>query len=520
MYVRTRKNKSGSTSVFVVVSKRIKDKKHPRAVVVKSFGSSKDSQKINFLRKEADKFAKEKKYTPFLRINNEADIQSSQVKTIGFKDFYGKLFGRYFADMKLEKVDYQVLQEIALMRIAQPASKLKTAEIASDFNFADLTINKIYKFMDSLTKENIDRIKRHVFYNSKKLLGSEELSVLFYDLTTIYFENNTASELKKVGYSKDGKSQHVQISLALIVTEFGLPIGYEIFPGNTFEGKTLMPFLLKLRKSYDIKNVTIVADSAMLSNTNLSELTKNNFNYIVAARIKNLKLPLTEQLLKTEGYIELNNDIRYKTVNLNDISLIMCHSKKRAKKDTYDRELTLQRLENVLGKSVKDKLRGLLKKPYIKLSKQSTIELDEQKLEESKKFDGYFGFYTNTDIDAKKVISQYRGLWQVEQTFRITKHNLAIRPVYHYKDRRISAHFIICFLALALIRTAEYLLTKNSLQISSEGLHRILEQIKVTQVVSKGQQFNIISDLPKEIYPVYHLLNIPKPKKFTYQQIF
>ena len=517
MYVRTRKNKSGSTSVFVVASKRFKNRKHPRAIVVKSFGSSSDPKKISLLYEEASKFASEETYTPFLRINNENDVESCKVKTIGFKDIYGKLFEKYFGDMKLPKVDKKILQELVLMRIAQPVSKLKTAKIAPDFNFDDLTPNKIYKFMDSLTKKNINKIKEYVFSNSKKILGNNKLKVLFYDLTTIYFENNTTSDLKKFGFSKDGKSQHVQISLALIVTEFGLPIGYEIFPGNTFEGKTLLPVLQKLKEDYKINNITIVADSAILSKFNLNKLIANKFDYIVAARVKNLSASITKKLLHSEGYIPLNNDISYKTIKLDNVSFIACHSKRRAEKDAYDRQLTLKRLEKVLGKSVKSKLQGSLKKPYIKLSNQSTITLDEEKLEEIKKFDGYFGFYTNTNTDPKTVISQYKGLWQIEQTFRITKHNLAIRPVYHYKDRRIEAHFIICFLALALIRISEYLLIKNNQQMGPEKLHYLLNQIKLVQIINKGQEFNVVSNLPSEILPIYRLLNINKPKAFSYK---
>jgi transposase len=514
MYVRTRKNKSGSTSVFVVASKRLKGKKNPRAIVVKSFGSSKDPEQIKSLHAEANKFAAEEKYSAFLRINDDGDIESSKTKVVGFKQVYGKIFDRYFSDMKLGKIDYRLLEELVLMRIAQPVSKLKTTEIASDFDFTDLTINKIYKFMDSLDATVIDKIKNHVFLNSKKLLGKENINVLFYDLTTIYFENNTDSDLKKFGFSKDGKSQHVQISMALIVTDFGLPIGYEIFPGNIYEGKTLLPVLLKLRKDHPVNDVTIVADSGMLSKDNLAKLAEHNFKYIVAARIKNLKSSLKKQVITKENYSNLNEDIVYKTIEVGGVSLIACYSKKRAKKDYYDRQLTLQRLEKFIGKSVKDKLQGTLKKSYVKLSGESKIMIDEQKLMEAAELDGYFGFYTNANIDPKDVVIQYRNLWQVEQTFRITKHNLAIRPVYHYKDRRIEAHFAICFLALALIRTTEYLLQQSNQHISSERLHQLLNQIRVTQITSKKQRFNILSDMPSEMSEIYLALQLSPPKIF------
>lgn len=517
MHVRLRKNKSGSTSVFVVACKRFAGKKNPQPLVVKSFGSSSDQKKISALYDEANKFASSTKYTPFLRINNASDLKSCKVKNIGFEQLYGEIFERYFSkvDLGFDSADYQIMKQLALIRIAQPVSKLKTSSIAPDFNCNALSLNKIYKFMDKLTDVQIEKLKKHIFSNTKKLLNNKELQVVFYDLTTIYFENNNTSELKHKGFSKDGKSQHVQISMALMVTNFGLPVGYEIFAGNVYEGSTLIPVLTKLRTNYGINDVTIIADSAMFSKLNLVELTANKFNYIVAARIKNLDSSLSKLLLDKTNYNALDNGISYKTINLGDKHLVACHSKERAEKDCYERQLTMNRLEKFIGKSAKDTIRGSLKKPYIKLSKASTIEIDTKKLEQISKFDGYFGFYTNTVPDARTVINHYRGLWQVEQTFRITKHNLAIRPVYHYQDRRIAAHFALCFVALSLLRTTEYLLTKADYAIPVEKLHSILQQIKSVQIINKNQEFYIIADPPSEFDQIYKALSIPKPKLFT-----
>lgn len=521
MHVRVRKNKSGSSSIFVVACKRFPGKKNPQPLVVKSFGSSSDPEKISALYEEAKEFASNTKYSPFLRINNESDIKECKIKNVGFEQLYGKIFDRYFnkIDLELGENDFQIMKQLTLMRVAQPVSKLKTSEIAPAFNCNELSPNKIYKFMDKLTDINIEKLKKHIFNNTNKLLGNNKLRVLFYDLTTIYFENNNVSELKHLGYSKDGKSQHVQISLAFIVTKFGLPVGYEIFAGNVYEGKTLIPVLTKLRTTYGINDVTIIADSAMLSKLNLTELTTHKFNYIVAARVKNPGKNLRKIILDANDYKSLSDDIKHKTVKLGDKYLVLCHSQERAKKDALEREKTIVRLEKFLGKSAKDTIRGSLKKPYIKLSKVSTVELDSEKLQQAAKFDGYFGFYTNTEADAQSVIEHYRGLWQVEQTFRITKHNLAIRPVYHYQDRRIAAHFAICFLALALLRTTEYLLIQAGCSIPSEKLHYLLEQIKSVQIINKNQKFYIIADLPDEIYKIYQALNLPKLQTFRAENL-
>lgn len=521
MHVRVRKNKSGTTSIFVVACKRFVGKKNPQPLLVKSFGSSKDPQKIAALYEEARHFATNTKYTPFLRINDERDIKSSIIKNIGFEQVYGTTLKKHFRleELGLTKNNCEVLRELILMRIAEPVSKLRTSLISTGFNCDALSLNKIYKLMDKITAPLIANIKQQVFLNTQSLLATKSLKVLFYDLTTIYFENNNSSGLKATGFSKDGKNQHVQISLALIVTEFGLPVGYEIFPGNIYEGKTLLPTLLQLREDYKLQDVAIIADSAMLSSFNLNELTQHGFNYVVAARVKNLSSALTKELLHQDGYQELNEDIRYKNINVNKIQLIVCHSKKRAEKDSYERQITMKRLEKFLGKSTKNLMRSSLKKPYIKLTKNSTIALDLEKLEQIKKFDGFFGFYTNTNAAAANIINQYRGLWQVEQTFRITKHNLAIRPVYHYEDRRILAHFAICFLALAVVRTVEYSLMQNDLAIPVEKLQQLLRQINCIQIYSKNQKFLITPNVPSEIGQIYSTLKIPKLRLFTAENL-
>jgi transposase len=161
---------------------------------------------------------------PFLRINNESDIESSTIKNVGFEQVYGTILEKYFRieELKLSKNNNEVLRELILMRIAKPVSKLRTSSIAASFNCNEISPNKIYKSMDKITGSVIANIKQQVFLNTQKLLATNSLRVLFYELTTIYFENNSPSDLKALGFSKEGKSQHVQISLALIVTEYGL----------------------------------------------------------------------------------------------------------------------------------------------------------------------------------------------------------------------------------------------------------------------------------------------------------
>lgn len=520
MYLRFRKNKTGTTTVYLLDSMRVEGKKHAISKVVKCFGSSSDEAKIEQWRKEALELKSELesqnvRASDALNIQQGADVDSCVAQELGAKYLYDHIFDSVFGTLKLKGANPQTLKDLVSLRAISPFSKLRTSQIAEDFGVHDLTVNRIYKMMDALDDEQIEAIKIHVANHSKKLLGGK-LKVMFYDLTTISFEANSKSDLKEFGYSKDGKSQHVQISMALMVSEQGLPVGYEIFKGNVFEGKTLIPTLDKLREKYKISDITIVADSAMLSRGNLAALIQNNYKFIVAARVRNLTREVAKKMLDNSGYKKCGDDFRYKKIPIeNGQIFIAAYSDERRKKDEYDSERALEKINKFIGKSSKDALRGSLKKSYLRLNQESIIEIDQAKLTESKKTNGYFGYITNSSCEAEEVIEQYKGLWQVEQSFRINKHNLKIRPVYHFADRRIKAHFALCYMSFALLRTLEYKTKKANAYIPMETMHLLLAKVKSVKIVTKESSATITTDIPKPIKLIYNALNLKHPNRFT-----
>ena len=536
MYVRIRQNPSGTKTIYLIDSVRIKGKKHSYAKMVKCFGSSDNLAQLEQWIDEAKRLKKQLEsqnisVSKLTQMRAQDVLSSCKVSDIGYSHFYRSMYARVFGRLKLPGVNDSTLAALVSMRITQPVSKLRTVKTSEYCGIEELSINKIYKLMDALDDKNIAEIKKAVFNNTKSLLSrGEGLRVLFYDLTTIYFEANKASELKELGFSKDGKSQHVQISLAIIVSNHGLPIGYELFKGNSFEGHTLIPTLNKLRKDYKIDDVTIVADSAMLSDANITALENNGFKYIVAARVRNMDKATTKAMLEKDGYVAVgstNDDLRYKVIKpinrkkkqeLEQISnkrLICCYSEERRRKDEYDRKKALNRIEKALGKSIKSQLKGALQKPYVTTDTADTISINDDKLEAAKKMEVYFGYITNADLSATDIMQQYRGLWQVEQTFRITKHNLKIRPVYHYVDRRIKAHFAICYLSLALLRTTELSLRQAKQYLPIEALHDLLGQIRQVILTIGNSQCKILSDLPDKASDIFAALNIALPKTYS-----
>lgn len=531
MYIRKKKNNSGSYSVILCVGERIPGKKHPTTKVLKSFGSSIDDAEISKLLLEAEEY-KQKLLSispkpKTLKINGDADISSCFSYNVGYSDVYSNAFNSIFTSLNLKEEVVSKLKDLIIMRIANPCSKRKTSFIAPEYGF-EFNVNNIYKLMDKLNNSVITDIKKMIYKHTAKLLeqNKQQVDILFYDLTTIHFETNTQDELRDFGFSKDGKHQHVQIMLSAIVTKEGLPIDYEEFVGCTYEGHTLIPVINKLKQNYHINKVVIVADAALMNKINLAELNNLGINYIISARIKNSSEDLRNKILNSDGYNTINEIcdnntgeidlIKSKIIDCAEDQLIAFYSSNRARKDYYDRTSNLEKINKHLASSAKSKLTTRLRKTYVTLTNDCKLEIDYKKLEQETLYDGYFAFKTNiSNPNPKEILASYRGLWQIEQTFRIAKSNLGIRPVFHYNPRRIKAHFAICYAALALIRHVEYRLKINQVSITLEQMHLMLDKMRKVKIQDSNKHiFELLENPPLELIPIYQTLNIPWHQKF------
>lgn len=533
MFVRIKKNNSGTFTILLIASERRTGKNLPYPKVVKNFGTVTTEEEALKLKDIAQQYmvsissAIEQNNSTknvSLIIKSANDILSCTTEIIGFKNIYEGLFDSIFSNLDLKNIGKSTLKQLSIMRIIKPKSKRYTANIASNFSY-NLKLDMIYKFMDRLDEKMIDKIKKISFQNTKNLLNNANLAldILFYDITTIYFEVNTQDDLRDFGFSKDGKHQHVQIVLAIIVTHDGLPISYEIFKGNTYEGGTLIPTILKLKQDYNIKRIILIADSGLINKNNIEAIKAAKLEYIIGARIKNSSKKVLEAVFSDDGYIRLNDDMKSKIYDLVDKNnkktkdkLIIYSSLKRAKKDLYDRELALTKINKHVGSTATNKLSGVLKKSYVTLSQTSFIEIDEKKLQKAAKFDGIFAIQTNIKkCNSKEILDYYKGLYQVEQTFKISKYNLRIRPVFHYNLDRIKAHFAICYISLVLIRTLEFKMKQHNAYIPIEQLHELLSKVTAIKINDTNKEFCITTDFPKELKPLYKLLNINEPLRFV-----
>ena len=283
-------------------------------------------------------------------------------------------------------------------------------------------------------------------------------------MTTLYFEASDEDDLRKTGFSKDGKHQQPQIYLGLLVGLGGYAIGYDIFEGNIYEGHTLIPTLQKFEKKFNLTKPIVVADAGLLSNENIQLLEKNNYQYILGARLKNESNTVKEQILKTTLADGQSISIKQNKTT----RLIIAYSGKRARKDERNRKRGLARLEKSIRskKLTKAQINNRGYNKYLKIEGDVKIEIDYKKFNENKKWNGLKGYITNTKLTRTKIIDNYKNLWQIEKAFRISKTDLRIRPIYHRIRNRVEAHICIAFAAYAIYKELKRVLYKHKAPFS------------------------------------------------------
>lgn len=298
MFVRRKRNKSGSVSVQVI------DKTNGYKVF-KTIGSATDPDEIERLVLEAKQFLRFPKGQLKLISLKSRDalvieaftknLSNAQIHTLGPELVFGVLFDR----IGFNKVPDKLFRHLVVARLAYPVSKLKTVDYLYRYRGVSLSVDSVYRFLDDLAGKYKSQVEDISYQYTKETLGS--ISVVFYDMTTLYFEAEDEDDLRKIGFSKDGKFQKPQIMLGLLVGERGLPIGYNIFKGNTFEGHTLMPVIKDIQTRYGFNKPVVVADAGLLSKDNLNNLSKQEYKFIIGARIKNESRETKQKILEQSG---------------------------------------------------------------------------------------------------------------------------------------------------------------------------------------------------------------------------
>lgn len=429
-----------------------------RRIIVKHIGSGKTDDDIAALCEVASEYIKDAEIQ--IPLFPAADSRKSillleQCEYLGF--YYSFLYDILYqiqAQIGYVHTTEILLTDLVIMRIVEPASKLRSIELIETYFGISHRRQRYYEsalqwlnLKKQIEKQTLQfAIKEYKF----------DFSLLFYDVTTLYFETFDSDELRKPGFSKDGKSQQPQILVGLMVTPEGFPVSYEIFPGNTFEGHTILPIIKSFIKDYSVQHFTVVADAAMISSVNIAALQEAKISYIVGARLGNISKDLFSgidtKLTRADG-----NIIRIKT----DKGYLICSfSKKRYAKDKFEMDKQLEKAKKLLKQPSKVKNVKFLKDDNKK------VELNEALITKTTALLGIKGYYTDIEesiADNKTVIERYHELYKIEQAFRVSKSDLQTRPIFHFKEEPIKLHMLICFMALAVSKHIE-LKTETSIR--------------------------------------------------------
>ena len=429
-------------------------------------------------------------------------LENSDIKTIGPEIVFGKIYD----SIGFNQVGEELFRHLVISRLAFPLSKLKTVEYLQRFQGITISIDSIYRFLDKLNDKLKTQVEQIAYNHTLKVL-SGNVSVVFYDMTTLYFEASDEDDLRKTGFSKDGKHQNPQIFIGLLVGLEGYAIGYDIFEGNIYEGHTLIPFIQKISEKFKLGKPVIVADAGLLSKQNIKALEENNYEYILGGRLKNESNQIKEQILASQ-----HNDGVLKSYPKTKTSRVIVHySKNRAKKDEYNRKRGLARLEKKVqsGKLTKSSINNKGYNKYLKLTGDVEIEIDYSKYEKDNVWDGLKGYVTNTKLTDKEVLENYKNLWHIEKAFRMSKTDLRIRPIYHRLQRRIEAHICISFTAYCIYKELERVLYTEgstlSLRQAAELTHTIY-QLTFTLPESKHTK-SVLLKMDQMQTELYQIIN-------------
>lgn len=389
------------------------------------------------------------------------------------------ILDRIFDRVGFNRIEDAVFRKLVKARLSCPASKAATVEYLKNHFDEDVDLSGIYRYLDKLSDRQHDIVQDISVRHTTRIQGGS-IGVMFYDVTTLYFEADCEDDLRRTGFSKEGRHSSPQIILGLLVSLEGYPLAYCVHEGDKYEGHTMLPVINDFARKYSLGDFTVVADSGLMNNANIEELERMGYKYIIGARIKSESREVREWILsqpkEDRGMAEYDKG--------GGRRLLVGYTEERARKDAYNREKGIRRLE-------KEYRRGTLTKSSINrrgynkfLTMKGDVEvcINYDIISEDERWDGLKGYLTNTRIPVEQVYAAYHSLWHVERAFRIAKSKIEIRPMFHFTRKRIEAHICICFVALKVYKELERILKLTDIRLSVDKVLALAKTITTIQI--------------------------------------
>jgi transposase len=479
MFVRKKRNKSGTTSVVVA------DKSKHQFRELKTIGISSDEKVISELYQSGKKWISSNSGRQDMfavQANEEEEKQVidkllSNVQNILLNGTQ-LILNQVFKIVGFDTIDDKILKHLVIARLSQPASKAATVEYLKSYFDEDVELHKIYRYLDRLHSTQQDKVQQISVEHTRKILGGK-IGLVFYDVTTLYFETDYNDELRERGFSKDGKHSQPQVVLGLLVSRGGYPLSYSLFNGSQYEGRTMLPIVEDFVGRFNLKDFVIVADSGLMNKTNIALMESGGYKYIIGARIKNETGGIKQWILS----LDKQNGVFYETKK-DSCRLIVGYSESRAKKDRYNREKGVKRLKSAYksGQISKGNINKRGYNKFLEISDNVKVTINQDKIIEDEKWDGLKGYLTNTELPTNEVCEEYNGLWVIERAYRITKGTLEMRPMFHFTQKRIEAHVCICFVAYKVYKELERILKSSGINLSVDKVLNIAKTVTTLKI--------------------------------------
>ena len=500
MFIRRIKRANGQVSIVLVEGYRENGKVKQRTVEYLGTESElikNDPDAVNKLIQKYKDEQNSKEAFIKLTVNLAEKIsETNSLRNYGY--FY---FDRMFKELGLDvlcseiqsgtKEEYSMMDCLRLMcfmRALKPSSKKSCFENGYEYFFEDFNIKleHLYKALTSLSNNKQTIVER--MHDSLCKKYDRKTDILYYDVTNYFFEINDEDDFRKKGCSKEHRPQPI-IQMGLFIDNRGLPVDYYLYEGNKPDCTTLMPSFEKIRNTYKAGKVIITADKGLNSGANLGYILSNGNGYIVSQKIRGASKSLTDEVLDESGWhSNKSEDFKYKefirkinirypdgTVHAHEQKVVCIWSLKYQIKEKSSRDALLSDIAAMAEDAAKFRQschKGMKKYIDETAVDKSTGEenknvivktsLNKEKIEKDESLDGYYLIVTSeTYLGIADIIRKYRGLWRIEQSFRITKTDLKGRPVYVRTREHINAHFLTCFITLTMLRMLEIRLDRK-----------------------------------------------------------
>ncbi|MDZ4209828.1 MAG: IS1634 family transposase [Candidatus Curtissbacteria bacterium] len=397
-------------------------------------------------------------------------------------------------------------------RFVKPGSKLKIFEhwqtrFYPEMLADDIELHQLYRAL-SILSEHKEDIEMDLFWHDRDLLSSE-VDVVLYDLTTLRFESTREDigKLRRFGYSKEKRSDCTQVVLGLLLRPDGVPVGFEVYPGNTFEGHTIASIVQKMRDKFKIRRFIFVADRGLFSAKNLEHMrgnkTGDQSEFIVGMKLGVFK-QRHDEFYDLTKFKRINDELAvYETEHEND-RCIITWSKTRAERDALARADILAKISKKLTTKKVTAKNFVSNSNYQKyltgLDDGETPQLNQEAIKQAALKDGFFGVITNIKgMEAVEIIANYKNLWIIEDAFGEIKGNLKARPVFHWTDRNVVGHLTMCFLAYLCESLMTKALREKNIMLESRAIKEKIIDSRPLTVVEAMRELQEVRAIPVQI---------------------